>query len=58
MATDVAPKTADWRTNGIRVVHADQKGQGTPETLSMSRQVGSRTGSTRPWAGTNRIEPA
>lgn len=52
--------TKDWRTNGIRVIHADQKSCDTPETLGMNREVaisGSRTGSSHLWAGTNRIEP-
>lgn len=52
--------TKDWRTNGIRVIHADQKSCDTPETVGMNREVaisGSRTGSSNLWAGTNRIEP-
>lgn len=52
--------TKDWRTNGIRVIHADQKSCDTPETLGMNREVaisGSRTGSSHLWAGTNRIQP-
>ena len=60
MADDIAPKTMDWRTSGIRVVRADQKSHDTPETLGMNREVAisaSRTGSTKLWAGTNRIEP-
>jgi uncharacterized RmlC-like cupin family protein len=56
-----AAKTAtDWRTQGIRVVHAGEKSCDTPETLGMNREVaisGSRTGSSHLWAGTNRIEP-
>lgn len=50
----------DWLTNGIRVIHANQKSCDTPETLGMNREVaisGSRTGSSHLWAGTNRIEP-
>jgi uncharacterized RmlC-like cupin family protein len=60
MADDMAPKTMDWRTSGIRVVRADQKSHDTPETLGMNREVAisaSRAGSTKLWAGTNRIEP-
>jgi len=60
MPDDLAPRTVDWRTRGIRVVRADQKNCDTPETFGMNRQVaisGSRTGSTALWAGTNRIEP-
>ena len=50
----------DWRTQGIRVVRSDQRSDDTPETQGMNRKVavsGSRTGSSRLWAGTNRIEP-
>jgi uncharacterized RmlC-like cupin family protein len=50
----------DWRTQGIRVVHAEQRSSETPETLGMNRQValsGSRTGSQSLWAGTNLIRP-
>jgi len=60
MPDDLAPRTVDWRTRGIRVVRAAQKSCDTPETLGMNREVaisGSRTGSTALWAGTNRIEP-
>ena len=52
--------TTDWRTQGIRVVRSAEKSNDTPETLGMNREVaisGPRTGSTRLWAGTNRIEP-
>lgn len=52
--------TRDWLTNGIRIIHADQKSCDTPETMGMNREVaisGSRTGSSHLWAGTNRIEP-
>ncbi len=50
----------DWRTQGIRVVHVEQRSSETPETLGMNRQValsGSRTGSQSLWAGTNLIRP-
>ena len=50
----------DWRNKGIRHVSAAGRSGDTPETLGMNREVaisGSRTGSTRLWAGTNRIEP-
>ena len=60
MPDDLAPRTVDWRTRGIRVVRGTQKSCDTPETLGMNREVaisGSRTGSTALWAGTNRIEP-
>lgn len=50
----------DWRTRGIRVVHANEKSCDTPETQGMNREVaisGTRSGSAHLWAGTNRIEP-
>ncbi|MBE9606718.1 cupin domain-containing protein [Acetobacteraceae bacterium H6797] len=50
----------DWRNKGIKVVQAAQKSCDTPETLGMGRQVavsGSRTGSSKLWAGTNLIKP-
>jgi uncharacterized RmlC-like cupin family protein len=50
----------DWRTGGIRVVHATERSCETPETMGMNREVaisGSRTNSSHLWAGTNRIEP-
>jgi uncharacterized RmlC-like cupin family protein len=60
MPDGLAPKKTDWRTRGIRVVHADQRSCDTPETLGMNREAaisGSHVGSTALWAGTNRIEP-
>jgi uncharacterized RmlC-like cupin family protein len=50
----------DWRVNRIRVVPPNQRSCDTPETLGMNREVaisGSRTGSSKLWAGMNRIEP-
>jgi uncharacterized RmlC-like cupin family protein len=52
--------TRQWRENGIRVVHANEKSSDTPVTPGMNREVAvsrSRTGSGHLWAGTNRIEP-
>lgn len=49
-----------WRHNGIRRVLSAERSGDTPETLGMGRMVaisGSRTGSTRLWAGTNLIKP-
>ena len=65
MPTEAVEKAAttdaiDWRTKGIRIVHASDKSCDTPDTLGMNREVaisGSRSGSTHLWAGTNRIEP-
>jgi uncharacterized RmlC-like cupin family protein len=59
MPDDLARETTDWRTRGIRVVHADQRSCDTPETLGMNREAaisGHSVGSTALWAGTNRIE--
>jgi uncharacterized RmlC-like cupin family protein len=50
----------DWRTQGIRLVRADQKSCDTPATLGMNREVaisGTRVQSTALWAGTNLIQP-
>jgi uncharacterized RmlC-like cupin family protein/SAM-dependent methyltransferase len=50
----------DWRSHGIRVVRAAERSSDTPDTLGMNREVaisGSRIGSSKLWAGTNRIEP-
>lgn len=60
MPEDLAPKTTDWRTHGIRVVRREAKSSDTPETKGMNRMVaisGSRTGSDALWAGTNLIKP-
>lgn len=57
--TSTPPVAVDWRRQGIRVVHADERSGDTPETLGMNREVaisGSRTGSRVLWAGTNRIQ--
>jgi uncharacterized RmlC-like cupin family protein/SAM-dependent methyltransferase len=53
-------RTSDWRCQGIRVVRAGERSSDTPDTVGMNREVaisGSRIGSTKLWAGTNRIEP-
>ena len=60
MPDDLAPKTTDWLTKGIKVVRRDAKSSDTPETRGMNRMVaisGSRTGSASLWAGTNLIKP-
>lgn len=49
-----------WRHHGIRRVQSAERSGNTPETLGMGRMVaisGSRTGSSRLWAGTNLIKP-
>lgn len=58
--SEATTTAVDWRTRGIRVVHATERSCDTPETLGMNREVaisGPRTGSSHLWAGTNRIEP-
>ncbi len=60
MPDDLAPKTTDWRHNGIRVVPRTNTSKDTPATLGMNRMVaisGSRTNSAALWAGTNLIKP-
>jgi uncharacterized RmlC-like cupin family protein len=53
------PKS-DWRMNGVRIVHGDELDLNTPQTPGMTRAAAithARTGATKIWAGTVRIEP-
>jgi uncharacterized RmlC-like cupin family protein len=50
----------DWRTQGVRVVHADELDPNTPQTPGMSRAAAitaARTGAEKLWAGTVVIHP-
>lgn len=50
----------DWRTNGIRVVRADQLDANTAQTAGMQRRAAittARTGAAHLWAGTVDIHP-
>jgi len=46
---------ADWRTNGVRVVRADELDPNTPQTPGMNRAAAittARAGAEKLWAGT------
>jgi uncharacterized RmlC-like cupin family protein len=50
----------DWRTEGVRVVHAGDLDTNTPQTPGMTRAAAitaARTGADKLWAGTVVIEP-
>jgi uncharacterized RmlC-like cupin family protein len=50
----------DWRTQGVRVVHADELDPNTPQTPGMSRMAAintARAGAEKLWAGTVVIHP-
>ena len=53
-------KTPDWRTNGVRVVHADELDTNTPQTPGMNRAAAisaASAGAQKIWAGTVHIHP-
>jgi uncharacterized RmlC-like cupin family protein len=48
-----------WRSQGVRVIRADQLDEATAQTLGMQRRAAvttERTGATKLWAGTVTIE--
>ena len=50
----------DWRSQGVRVVHADELDPNTPQTPGMSRMAAidaARAGADKLWAGTVVIHP-
>jgi uncharacterized RmlC-like cupin family protein len=50
----------DWRSHGVRVVHADELDPNTPQTPGMSRMAAidtARAGAEKLWAGTVVIHP-
>ena len=52
--------STDWRTNGVRVVRADELDTNTPQTPGMTRAAAitaARAGAEKLWAGTVVIEP-
>ncbi|MEO8694283.1 MAG: cupin domain-containing protein [Acidimicrobiales bacterium] len=52
--------TTDWRTNGVRVVPANELDTNTPQTPGMDRAAAisyARTGAEKLWAGTVVIHP-
>ena len=49
-----------WRTQGVRVIHADELDDATAQTLGMHRRAAvttERTGASKLWAGTVTIDP-
>ena len=52
--------STDWRSDGVRVVHADELDPNTPQTPGMNRAAAidaARAGAEKLWAGTVVIEP-
>jgi uncharacterized RmlC-like cupin family protein len=50
----------DWRSHGVRVVHADELDPNTPQTPGMNRMAAidtARAGAEKLWAGTVVIHP-
>lgn len=50
----------DWRTQGVRVIHANELDSNTPQTPGMSRAAAinfARAGAQKLWAGTVTIHP-
>lgn len=50
----------DWRTHGVRIVHAGELDLNTPQTMGMTRAAAithARTGASKLWAGTVTIHP-
>ena len=50
----------DWRTQGVRVVHANELDGNTPQTAGMSRAAAvnfAKAGAQKLWAGTVTIHP-
>jgi uncharacterized RmlC-like cupin family protein len=43
-----------WRSRGVRIIHADELDDNTPQTLGITAE---RTGASRLWAGTVTINP-
>lgn len=54
------PTSPNWRTSGVRVVHANQLDANTPQTPGMNRAAAidfARVGAQKLWAGTVTIHP-
>ena len=55
-----ADSKPDWRNHGVRIVRGDALDLNTPQTPGMTRAAAithARTGASKLWAGTVRIEP-
>jgi uncharacterized RmlC-like cupin family protein len=56
----MAAKAARWRTDGVRIIRANELDDRTAQTLGMQRRAAvttERTGARRLWAGTVTIDP-
>ena len=52
--------SSNWRSNGVRIVHANELDSNTPQTEGMTRAAAithARTGASKIWAGTVTIKP-
>jgi uncharacterized RmlC-like cupin family protein len=52
--------STDWKTHGVRIVHASELDMNTPQTPGMTRAAAithAKTGATKLWAGTVTVEP-
>jgi uncharacterized RmlC-like cupin family protein len=50
----------DWKTHGVRIVHANELDMNTPQTPGMSRAAAithAKTGASKLWAGTVVVQP-
>lgn len=50
----------DWKTQGVKIIHANELDPNTPQTAGMSRAAAitkARTGASKLWAGTVVVEP-
>src|SRR6266849_10222720 len=50
----------DWKTEGVRIVHANELDMNTPQTPGMTRAAAithARTGASKLWAGTVVVQP-
>ena len=49
----------NWRENGVRVVHADQRDGNTPQSPGMQREAGinAAVGANKIWAGAVTVQP-
>jgi uncharacterized RmlC-like cupin family protein len=55
----MSAKYSRWRTDGVRVIRADELDDATAQTPGMHRRaaVTARTGASKLWAGTVTVEP-
>jgi uncharacterized RmlC-like cupin family protein len=56
----MANSSSRWRSNGVRIIRAEELDPNTPQTPGMLRSAAvttARTGATKLWAGTVTIDP-